>query len=150
MQANPHRSLLKRENLRNLLGGQLFHIVEHKNDAQSGRDAEDCLMQQVVLLGGEDILFRACRGILKQPAQFFAVRHQLIEREKMCRGVCGLATHAPAAVSGHGVKPDGHLLRGLNFGEVPDGAGEHLLHGVFGIFRMATDLHAEGIDRVLK
>ena len=69
-------------------------------------------MQQVVLLGGEDVAFRVCRGILKQPAQFVIVRHQLIERKKVCRSVCRLAAHAPAAVSGHGVKPDGHLLRG--------------------------------------
>ena len=62
----------------------------------------------------------------------------------------GLAAHAPAAVSSDGIKPDGHLLRSLNLGKVPDGAGEHLLHGVFRIFRMPADLHAEGIDRILQ
>jgi len=69
--------------------------------------------------------------------QFVTVRHQFIEREKVCRGVCRLAAHAPAAVSGHGVKPDRHLLRGLDLGKVPDGTGKHLLHGIFGVFRMA-------------
>jgi hypothetical protein len=63
---NPNRSLLKRENLRNLLGGQLFHIVEYENDAQSRWDAQDRLMQQMVLLGGEEVAFRSRRGILKQ------------------------------------------------------------------------------------
>ena len=61
-----------------------------------------------------------------------------------------LAAHAPAAVSGDGVKPDSHLLRGLNLGQVPEGTGKHLLHGVFRVFRMPADLHAEGIDRILQ
>src|ERR1019366_326702 len=126
MKPNPNRSLLKRENLRNLLGGQLLHIVEHENNSQGWRDAQNRLMQQMVLLGREDIAFRSNCGILKQSPQFFVVRHQLVERKEVRRGVGGLAAHAPAAVSSDGVKPDGHLLRSLEFGKVPDGAGEHL------------------------
>jgi hypothetical protein len=66
MKPNPNRSLLKREDLRNLLGGQLFHIVEHENNAQGWRDAQNSLVEQMVLLGGEEIAFRSHRGILKQ------------------------------------------------------------------------------------
>jgi len=150
MKPNPNRSLLKRENLRNLLGGQLLHIVEHKNNAQGWRDAQNCLVEQMVLLGREDIAFRSHPGILKQSPQFIIVRHQLVERKEVHRGVSGLAANAPAAISSDGVKPNGHLLWSLEFGKVPDGAGEHLLHGIFRIFRMAADLHAEGIDRILQ
>jgi len=56
MQPNPNCSLLERENLRNLLGGQLLHIVEHENNAQGWGDAQNSLVEQVVLLGGEEIL----------------------------------------------------------------------------------------------
>ena len=150
MKPNPNRSLLKREDLRNLLGGQLFHIVEHENNAQGWRDTQNGLVEQVVLLGGEEIAFRSHRGILKQSSQFFIVRHQLVERKEVGRGVSGLAAHAPAAVPSDGVKPNSHLLRSVDFGKVPDGAGKHLLHSVFRIFRMPTDLHAEGIDRILQ
>jgi hypothetical protein len=66
MKPNPNRSLLKFENLRDLLGGQLFHIVEHKNDAQGRRNAQNRLMQQLVLLGGDDVAFRARSGIRQQ------------------------------------------------------------------------------------
>ena len=59
----------------------------------------------------------------KQSPQFFIVRHQLVERKEVGRGVSGLAAHAPAAVSSDGVKPNGHLLRSLNFGKVLRGSG---------------------------
>ena len=58
MEANPHRSRLQSENLRHLLGLQLLHVVEHEDNAQLDRDAQDCLVQQMVLLGVEQIAFR--------------------------------------------------------------------------------------------
>jgi len=61
----------------------------------------------------------------------------------------GLAAHAPAAVSSDGVKPDCHLPLSLDFGKVPKRTGEHFLHGVFRVFRMSADLHAEGMHRIL-
>ena len=38
MQPDPHRSRLQIENLRNLLGGQLLHVVKHENHAQLERE----------------------------------------------------------------------------------------------------------------
>src|ERR1035441_1462158 len=61
-----------------------------------------------------------------------------------------LAAHPPATIPRHGVKPDGESLRILNLREVAQRAVEYLLHGVFRIFRMPADFHAEGIDRVLQ
>src|SRR5271165_5610625 len=143
MKPNPNSSLLKRKNLCNLFGGQLLHIVENENDAQGRRDAQNCLVEEMVLLGSEEIAFRSHRGILNQSPQFFIVRHQLLEREEVRRGVGWLAAHAPAAVSGYGIEPDRKSLRILNPGQVPQRTGEHFLHGVFRILRMSADLHAE-------
>jgi len=68
MKPNPNRSLLKRENLCHLFCGQLLHIVEHENNAQGWWDAQNRLVQQVVLLGGKKIAFRSGTGIRKQSA----------------------------------------------------------------------------------
>ena len=57
MKPNPHSSLLQLENLRDLLGSQLLHVVEHENDAQGRGDAQDRLMQQTMLLGLEQVAF---------------------------------------------------------------------------------------------
>jgi hypothetical protein len=53
METNPDRPGLQVENMSDLFGCQFLHVVEHKNDAQLDRDAQDRLMQQVVLLGVE-------------------------------------------------------------------------------------------------
>src|ERR1017187_3453568 len=58
--------------------------------------------------------------------------------------------HTPATVSGYGIEPDGESLRVLNLGQMPQRSGEDLLHGIFRVFRMPADLHAEGIDRALQ
>jgi len=114
MKTDSDCALLQIENLCNLLGGQLFHIVEHEDNPQRRRDAQDGLMQQ------------------------------------MRRGMRRLAAHAPAAIACDSVEPGGQCLRIVNLDQMLKGTREHLLHGVFGIFRMPTDLHAEGIDRILK
>src|ERR1039458_5298273 len=136
--------------LRDLLGSQLLHVVEHENDTQGRRDAQNRLVQQMMLLGVEQVAFGALSGILEQQPQLFIARHQLVEREHVRRGMGSLASHAPAPVSGDCVKPDGQFLRVLYLGQVLKGTEEHFLHGVFGIFRLPADLHAEGIDCVLK
>jgi hypothetical protein len=79
MKPNPHCSLLQLENLRDLLGRQLLHVVEYENDPQRRRDAQDRLMQQMVLLGLEQAQFRAFAGILEQQLQLFIAWHQLVE-----------------------------------------------------------------------
>ena len=150
MQPDPDRPRLQVENLRDLFGGQLLHVVQHKNNAQLRGNPQDRLMQQVVLLGVEQIAFGTLGGILQQSSQFRLVGHQLIQREDVFGSRCSLAAHAPAAVSGDGVEPDRESLRVLNLGQVPQRTVEHLLHGVFCVFRMPADLHAEGIDRVLQ
>ena len=124
--------------------------MEHENNAQGRRDAQNRPVQQMVLLGRDDIAFRSHGGILKQSPQFFIVGHQLVERKEVRRGVGGLAAHAPAAVPSDGIKPDGKSLRILNPGQVLQRTGEHFLHGVLRIFRMPTDFHAEGIDSILQ
>jgi hypothetical protein len=47
----------------------------------------------------------------EQSSQLRLVRHQFIQREGVDRSVSRLAAHAPAAVSGDGIKPDSKLLR---------------------------------------
>ena len=59
MKPDPDGSRLKLQDLRNLLGGEFFHVVEHKNNAQWRGDDEDRLMQQMMLFGVEQIPFRA-------------------------------------------------------------------------------------------
>jgi hypothetical protein len=71
MKTNPHGPLLQVENLRNLLGRQFFHIMEHKNNPQSWRDAKDRLMEEVVLLGIEQVAFGSCPDVLEKQPQFF-------------------------------------------------------------------------------
>ena len=64
VQPNPDRPRLKIENLCHLFGGQLFHIVEDKNNPQLSRDAQDRLMQKMVLLCMKQVAFRTLACIL--------------------------------------------------------------------------------------
>lgn len=64
MEANPHGPGLQVENLRNLIGGQILHIVEHKDDAQRRGNAQDCAMEQIVLLGVKKMSLGILSGIL--------------------------------------------------------------------------------------
>ena len=57
-------------------------------------------MQQMVLLGVEQVAFGALSGILEQQSQLFIARHQLVEREYVSWSMGTLAAHAPTAVSG--------------------------------------------------
>lgn len=107
-------------------------------------------MQQVMLLGMQQISFRTRSGIKQQSSQFGLVWHQFIQRESVNRGMSRLEAHAPATVSGYGIKPNGKSMRVLNFGQVPEGAKKNFLHGIFGVLRVAADLHAERINSVLK
>ncbi len=150
MKPDPDGSRLKLQDLRNLSGGEFFHVVEHKNNAQWRGDDEDRLVQQMMLFGVEQIRFRAVAGILEELPQLIVARHQLIEREHMRRSACSLASHAPAPVSGDGVEPDGQPLWVLDLSQVSKRTVKHFLHGVFSILRMSADLHAEGIDRILQ
>ena len=118
MQANPNRSRLQSENLGDLFGCEFLHVVEHENDAQRSRYAQDRLMQQMVLLGAS----RLRSGPLPHPeatAQFFIAGINSSSDSMSGRSVGRLAAHAPAAVSGDGVEPDRQLLRILDFGQVP-------------------------------
>ena len=150
MKTNSHGPLLQIENLGNLFGGQLLHIMEYEDDTQRRRDAQDRLMQQMVLLGLEQIGLGTISCILEQQSQLFIARHQLIKRKNICGGMRRLSAHAPAAISSDGVEPDSQFLRVVYLGQMLKRTEEHLLHGVFGVFRMPADLHAERIDRVLE
>ena len=90
------------------------------------------------------------RRILEQSSQLRIVRHQFIQRDGCLGCVCALAAHPPASISRYRVQPDCKSLGILDFREMAQGTKEHLLHGVFRIFRMAADLHTEGINRVLQ
>ena len=71
--------LLQVEDFRHLFGGQFLHVVEDKNDAQIGGDAQDGLMQKMVLLGVQQVAFRTSAGILEQTSKLIFGRHQLVE-----------------------------------------------------------------------
>ena len=58
MKTNSHGTLLQIENPGNLLGGQLFHVMEYEDNTQRRRYAQDRLMQQLVLFGVEQIGLR--------------------------------------------------------------------------------------------
>ena len=150
MQADPDRSRLQIENPRDLAGGQLLHVMKHKNHAQRRGDAQNRLVQQIVPFGVEQIAFRSSGRIRKQQPQFRIVGHQLIERESVLWSMRALAPHPPAAIPRHGVKPDRQRLRLLNPRQVAQRTVKHLLHGVLGVFRMPADLHAERVDRILQ
>jgi len=107
-------------------------------------------MQKMMLLGMEHVAFRPFPASLEQQPQLVIVGINS-SSESICAGsMRRLAAHAPAAVSRDGVKPDSQSLRVADLGEVTKGAIEHLLHGVFGIFRMPAYFHAEGVDGVLQ
>lgn len=66
MKTDPHRSLLQIENLCHLLGSQLFHIVEHEDNPQRRRDAQNSLVEEMVPLGVKQVGFGAVSSILEQ------------------------------------------------------------------------------------
>src|ERR1017187_788964 len=90
------------------------------------------------------------RRIHEQSPQLRVVRHQFIQRDGCLGCVCALAAHPSASISRYRVQPNCKSLGILDVREMAQGTEEHLLHGVFRIFWMAADLHAEGVNRVLQ
>lgn len=150
MQADAHGAGLEIEDLRDLLGGELFHVVQDKDEAQRRGDFEDGAMELVVGFGAEDVFLWGACGVGEKVGELVAVGHQLVEREGAGAGVGGLFAHAPAAIAGDGVEPDGEGAGLVDFGQVGERAIEDFLHGVLGVFGMAADFHAEGVDGVLE
>jgi hypothetical protein len=134
----------------NLIGGELLHVMQDENHAQRWRNVEDGLVENHGLFGVEGVLFRSAGGVFQHAAEFGIAGKEFIEGKGLTGEFGALAPHTPASIAGDGVKPDGESLRVFELLEMGKGAVEDLLHGVLGIFRMAANLHAEGVNSVLK
>lgn len=79
MQPDPHCAWLKIENSANLFSSQLFHIVQHQDEAKRSRYPQHSFVQKMMLLGMDRGLFRAVLRIEQQAAKLIIVRDQFIQ-----------------------------------------------------------------------
>ena len=73
VKANPDGALLDVENLSDLSGVEILHIVEDKDDAISRRDAENRLLDERFLLAAEQGAFRIFGRSFEEKSKFSIV-----------------------------------------------------------------------------
>src|ERR1039457_7050229 len=79
VEPDPYRARLEVENLSDLFGRQLLHVVQYKHEPQLHRDGQHRLMQKLMLRPLQESTLRSYLGILEEPSKFRVVRHQVVE-----------------------------------------------------------------------
>lgn len=127
-----------------------FHIPQHKNDAVLRGQLLNDRPQAAGLLAADRQRFRIDRTLFGQLRQFATIGHEFVERKILFGGEFALSATHQAAIFGDFIEPDEKCPRAFKFRKVGKSFYENFLHGVFGIFPLPANFHAERIDGALE
>ena len=150
MEPHAHISGAKARDVSHFLVGKPFHISQHENDAVLRRQLLNRFAQTSGLLAADGQRLWINRSFLGQIGEFTAIGHQLVERKVLLRRKFAFAATHQAAILRDFIKPDEKGARALKSWEIRKSFHEDFLHGVFGVFPLPANFHAEREDRTLQ